>query len=198
MEDYSIDIFQINPSKERVFQSILNLSTYHEGQKVTLDELIFENGVMLDLGCGSGEIGLLLSKRKQAAKLFQADIQDRRESVAKTDSFIKLPRNIPPEFQDKLFGSIDTILLVDVLDKVGYSHLTKQESQVILLKTLHELLSENGKIIVISQRESNVHSLQTSQIIEQVMQYEKLRPVVAFFPNPISESQSLKEKIKLG
>lgn len=97
-------------------------------------------GKVLDLGCGRGQLGLLLLELGRAASLSGVDSDARKIDVA---------RRAGPEAEFRVgdvaraeFGSVDTVLLVDVL------HYLPQGEQDELLRTAARAVGEHGRLLV--------------------------------------------------
>ena len=107
-------------------------------KKSGICSLIPRGGVILDVGCGNGELGAEIA-RLTNCKLAQADFLDQRGARYKYE-FLKMKRdkiNLLPEWQ----GFADVVLLVDVLQHVG--------PKLDYLKSLlSALFDKNSKIVI--------------------------------------------------
>ena len=122
----------------QVRRKLFQLGIKSDERNSGICSLIPQGGVILDVGCGKGELGVEIA-RLTNCKLAQADCLDQRDWEYKYE-FLKMKRdkiNLPPEWQK----FADVVLLIDVLQHV--------RSKLDYLKSLLSALSdENGKIIV--------------------------------------------------
>lgn len=154
----------------------------------SLGEMMGDGGVLVDFGCGKGELGALLSRRHNKV-LLQADTIDMREPTIKSNApLVNVDRYSPPDFSKTdwaLLGqSVDRILLADVLDKIIYKDLDPVQSKLELLKRLGGLLTKDGKIMVVSESATARQSIESGLIakLQEIIETDdKLKDRVVFF-----------------
>lgn len=106
-------------------------------QKI-LDEVDITDKVLLDYGCGTGQVSLPLANYLKELKLYDTSEGMRRVVEQKvTDLHLS---NVQMVTLDTI-GKSDIIILVQVLHH-------EKESQS-LLKSLYNLLKENGKLVIV-------------------------------------------------
>lgn len=143
-----------------------------------------KGGVMLDFGCQDGEVGVGIGSIYEM-RVVQADIGDERDDYNKCEEFILLDQDTTPDFGERKF---DVIMLIDVLDKIGYSGYSPAEAKMELLHSLANSLSEGGVIVIGSTVPANNNSLTRLGIYESICNDSLLQDCVAvggdFAPKP--------------
>ena len=115
-------------------------------KQLGLDEFIPNNGVIFDVGCGDGSLGVAIAQEHRC-KLAQADIVDRRREPNKFD-YLSLPNddsfNLPPDWRE----FADVVLLIDVLQHISSSKMDPKKAKRVFLERIASSLKKDGRIVI--------------------------------------------------
>ncbi len=155
-----------------------------------LKDNISSGGVMMDVGCGSGELGAYTAQ-ELGAKLIQVDTQDQRDGLYNYGELLSSPASKPPTFPEKYHGVVDTALVVDVLNHIGYPNQVDQPtSQIDFLRALLPTLKVDGKIVIAQTKEVGVQNLITNKLQDLVAVDSQLQNKVIFLGLPTREKKT--------
>jgi|GEM_PF-4239350 len=159
------------------------------GERKSAIDWIPEGGVLIDIGCGNGDMGIAVAQKKKC-QLIQADILDKRQISFKTNHFVLIDSDSPPNFTN-FKTPADTAIAADVLDKVGYPDQDPAQAKISFLKGILTGLKPDGKIIVVSTRQANKDSLSKLKIEDLVETDPDLLNRVIFYPSKHNDAGKL-------
>ncbi len=139
------EIFDLETRRDAV--SVDSMRTNDGSESKTLGDVLGDGGILLDYGCGKGGIGAFLA-RKHSKLLLQADqYDDRRSEFKSLAPMLTVSKDEPPKFENTdwglLEGTVDTVLLKDILPHVRYD-------QLEMIRKLAHFISSKGKICIVS------------------------------------------------
>jgi 16S rRNA (guanine1207-N2)-methyltransferase len=128
------------------------------GSKVLLDALDkkhFEDGELLDMGCGYGPIGLTLAREYPEATIHMVDVNERALSLAKENARENNIENV----------TIYSSYLYDNIEKTDFAGVITNPPIRAGKKVVHQILEEaydhlkkDGKLIVVIQKKQGAPS----------------------------------------
>jgi len=171
----------------------LKLEKYYR----VFDELIPENAVITDVGCGYGPMAFMLSLRSPARKIFAIDYDEEKIDLARNCELAS-HCNIQFEVADAIEYDVqpsDIFLISDML------HYLTSENQLIFLNKCISKLNSGGQIIIrdgdIQLEKEHTRTL-FSEFLSTKIGFNKTKQKLSFFSSAFIESVAENNDLELS